>query len=164
MLAIGDITPGPALAHKAMAEAEVAARTVAGQRAAFDPAAIPEVVFSDPEIASVGLTYEQAEEQELSPSRSRFPLSASGRAQTLANAEGEVELVADGEGTVIGVHMAGPGVSELAGEAALAIEMAASLQDVALTIHPHPTLSESFAESAWAGLGLGLHVRSGQPG
>jgi dihydrolipoamide dehydrogenase len=157
VLAIGDITPGPALAHKAMAEAEVAAQTVAGRPAAFDPATIPEVVFSDPEVVSVGLTFDDAEQEGLDPKRGRFPFSASGRAQTLSNSKGEVEIVADRDGTVIGVHLAGPGVSELAGEAALAVEMSATLEDIALTIHPHPTLSESFAEAAWSALGLGLH-------
>ena len=157
VLAIGDITPGPALAHKAMAEAEVAAQTVAGRRAAFDPATIPEVVFSDPEVVSVGLTFDDAEQEGLDPKRGRFPFSASGRAQTLSSSKGEVEIVAVRDGTVIGVHLAGPGVSELAGEAALAVEMSATLEDIALTIHPHPTLSESFSEAAWGALGLGLH-------
>ncbi len=160
VLAIGDITPGPALAHKAIAEAEVAALTTAGRRAAFDPTCIPEVVFSDPEVASVGLSFSDARESGFDPIRSRFPLAASGRAQTLSRSVGEVEIVADRDGTVLGLHMIGSGVSELAGEAALAVEMGASLEDLALTIHPHPTLSESLAEVAWGALGHGLHVSS----
>jgi dihydrolipoamide dehydrogenase len=160
ILAIGDVTAGPALAHKAIAEAEVAAATAAGARAAFDPAAIPQIVFCDPEIASVGLTREEAVAAAGSGVRSfRFPLGASGRAQTLGPAVlGHVEVVADTEGAVLGVHMAGPLVSELAGEAALAIEMGATLEDLALTIHPHPTFSEALAESAWGALGNPLHA------
>jgi dihydrolipoamide dehydrogenase len=136
-LAIGDVTPGPALAHKAMAEAEVAARTAAGQRAVHDPECVPMVVYSDPEIVSVG--------QVSSPSLStrRLPLRSSGRALTLGRHDGFVEVVSDAAGTVLGVHIVGPGVSELAGEAALAIEMAATIDDLALTVHPHPTLSEA---------------------
>ena len=160
ILAIGDVTAGPALAHKAIAEAEVAAATAAGARAAFDPAAIPQIVFCDPEIASVGMTREEAVAAAGKDVKSfRFPLGASGRAQTLGPAVlGHVEIVADAESVVLGVHMAGPLVSELAGEAALAIEMGATLEDLALTIHPHPTFSEALAESAWGALGKPLHA------
>lgn len=160
VLAIGDVTPGPALAHKATAEAEVAALTAAGRPASFDPACIPQVVFSDPEVASIGLTFDAAQKSGYDPQRCRFPLAASARARILSRARGEVEIVTDREGTVLGVHMTGPCVSELAGEAALAVEMGASLEDLALTIHPHPTMSEALAESAWVGLGRGLHVAS----
>ncbi|HVR30709.1 MAG TPA: dihydrolipoyl dehydrogenase, partial [Thermoanaerobaculia bacterium] len=151
VLAVGDVTAGPALAHKAIAEAGVAAATAAGKRAAFDPAAIPQIVFCDPEIASVGMTRDQAEAEVGDDVKSfRFPLAASGRAQTIGPAvPGHVEIVADPTGVVLGVHLAGPRVSELAGEAALAIEMGATLEDLALTIHPHPTFSEALAESAW---------------
>jgi dihydrolipoamide dehydrogenase len=158
--AIGDITPGPALAHKATAEADVAVTAAGGRRAAFDPAAIPAVVFSDPQIATVGLTPEQATEAGADAVSFRFPLSASGRALALARPEGYVEIVADRSGgTVVGVHMVGAGVAELAAEAALAIEMAATVEDVALTIAPHPTLSEALAEAAMGAAGRPLHVR-----
>jgi dihydrolipoamide dehydrogenase len=158
--AIGDITPGPALAHKATAEADVAVTAAGGRRAAFDPAAIPAVVFSDPQIATVGLTPEQATEAGADAVSFRFPLSASGRALALARPEGYVEIVADRSGgTVVGVHMVGAGVAELAAEAALAIEMAATVEDVALTIAPHPTLSEALAEAAMGAGGRPLHVR-----
>ncbi|MDQ1490185.1 MAG: dihydrolipoamide dehydrogenase [Actinomycetota bacterium] len=161
--AIGDITPGPALAHKATAEAEVAVTAAGGRRAAFDPAAIPAVVFSDPQVATVGLTVEQATEAGAVATSFRFPLSASGRALALARPEGYVGIVADrggaGGGTVLGVHMVGAGVAELAAEAALAVEMGATLEDVALTIAPHPTLSEALAEAAMGALGRPLHVR-----
>ncbi|MDX1384156.1 MAG: FAD-dependent oxidoreductase, partial [Thermoanaerobaculia bacterium] len=158
ILAIGDITAGPALAHKATAEAEVAALTVAGRPATFAPLAVPEVVFCDPEVASAGMSVAAAE-AELGAARSfRFPLAASARARTLGAATGQAEVVADGDGTVVGVHLAGPGVAELAGEAALAVEMGASLEDLALTIHPHPTVSEALAEAAHGALGTPLHV------
>ena len=151
--------PGPALAHKAIAEAEVAAATAAGKRASFDPAAIPQIVFCDPEIASVGMTRDEAVTAGAEVESFRFPLSASGRAQTIGPAvAGHAEVVADGEGVVLGIHLAGPRVSELAGEAALAIEMGATLDDLALTIHPHPTFSEALAESAWGALGNPLHA------
>jgi dihydrolipoamide dehydrogenase len=172
--AIGDITPGPALAHKATAEAEVAVTAAGGRPAAFDPAAIPAVVFSDPQIATVGLTAEQAAEAGADPRRIhlapdrittfRFPLSASGRALALGRPEGYVEVVAErgggpAGGTVLGVHMVGAGVAELAAEAALAVEMGATTEDLALTIAPHPTLSEALAEAAMGALGRPLHVR-----
>jgi len=160
VFAIGDITPGPALAHKATAEAEVAVAAAGGRRAAFDPATIPAVVFSDPQVATVGVTAEQAREAGADPAGFRFPLSASGRALALARPEGYVEIVADrADGTVLGVHMVGAGVAELAAEAALAVEMAATVADVALTIAPHPTLSEALAEAAMGALGRPLHVR-----
>ena len=162
--AIGDITPGPALAHKATAEAEVAVAAAGGRRAAFDPAVIPAVVFSDPQVATVGLTAEQAAEDGADASTFRFPLSASGRALALGRPEGYVEIVTErgggpAGGTVLGVHMVGAGVAELAAEAALAIEMGATAEDLALTIAPHPTLSEALAEAAMGALGRPLHIR-----
>jgi dihydrolipoamide dehydrogenase len=162
--AIGDITPGPALAHKATAEADVAVTAAGGRRAAFDPATIPAVVFSDPQIATVGLTAEQAAEDGADATTFRFPLSASGRALALGRPEGFVEIVAErgggsAGGAVLGVHMVGAGVAELAAEAALAIEMGATAEDLALTIAPHPTLSEALAEAAMGALGRPLHVR-----
>jgi dihydrolipoamide dehydrogenase len=150
ILAVGDVTAGPALAHKATAEAAVAGLTLAGRPAAFEPATVPAVVFTDPEVASVGLSASQAEAAGAAVIRHRVPLGASGRARILGRPSGFVEVVADGDGTVLGVHMAGPGVSELAAEAALAVEMAATVDDLALTIHPHPTVSESIAEAAGA--------------
>ncbi len=158
ILAIGDVTEGPALAHKATAEAEVAARTAAGLPAAFDPAAVPAVVFADPELATVGLTRAEAEAAGIETTAFVFPLGASARARTVAADLGHVELVADADGTVIGAHLAGPGVSEMVGEATLAIEMAATVEELAATIHPHPTVSEGLLEAAHGALGLPLHV------
>jgi len=157
--AIGDVTAGPALAHKATAEAEVAAHVIAGRPAAFDPAAIPEIVFSDPEVASIGLTEASAANQGIEAAVFRFPFAAGSRSRTLGDTAGFVQLVADEAGTIIGAQLAGAGVSELAGEMALAIEMSATVDDIAATIHPHPTMSEAIAEAAHGLGGLPLHVR-----
>lgn len=157
--AIGDVTAGPALAHKATAEADVAAKVIAGQAAAFDPAAIPEIVFSDPEVASIGLTGATAAEQGIEASVFRFPFAAGSRSRTLGDTAGFVQLIADEAGTIIGAQLAGAGVSELAGEMALAIEMSATIEDIGATIHPHPTMSEAIAEAAHGLAGLPLHVR-----
>jgi dihydrolipoamide dehydrogenase len=157
--AIGDITAGPALAHKATAEAEVAAEILSGRRASFEPAAIPAVVFADPEIASVGLSEQQARAAGIDVAVGQFPLSASARARTLAAAEGLVRMVVDrASDVVVGVQMSGPHVCELAGEAALAIEMMASPEDLAATIHPHPTISEGIREAAALLAGRPLHM------
>ena len=154
--AIGDLTPGPALAHKASAEASVAVDALCGDAAAFDPAAIPVVVFSDPEIASLGPCAGPGLES------SRFPVGASGRAATLGEDLGFVEVVSDEEDdTVLGVHIVAPHASELIAEGMLAVEMGATLEDLALTIHPHPTLSEMVGEAAGLGVGRPLHIRRG---
>jgi len=153
ILAIGDVTAGPALAHKATAEAEVAAHTVAGLDATFDPAVIPAVVFSDPEIATVGMTRAEAEAAGAEVIAYSLPLGASGRAKTLGAKVGQLELIADTAGTILGANLAGPNVSEIVGEIALAIEMAATVEEVAATIHPHPTMSEGLFEAARGLLG-----------
>jgi dihydrolipoamide dehydrogenase len=157
--AIGDITAGPALAHKATAEAGVAAEILSGRRARFDPAAIPAVVFADPEVAVVGLSEQQARDEGIDVAIGQFPLAASGRARTLAAPDGLVRVVIDRQNdVVVGVQMVGPHVSELAGEAALAIEMMASPEDLAATIHPHPTISEGIREAAAILVGRPLQV------
>lgn len=157
--AIGDLTPGPALAHKAMHEAAVAAEALSGRRAAFQPAAIPAVVFSDPEIASAGLDPAAAKAQGLDAQVATVPLATSGRAATLGADEGFMQIVADrADGTVVGVHIVGPQASELIAEGVLAIEMGATLDDLALAIHPHPTLSEQFGEAAHLALGRPIHM------
>jgi dihydrolipoamide dehydrogenase len=163
--AVGDVTPGPALAHKATAEAEVAAMSVSGKAARFEPAAIPAVVFSDPEIASVGLTEEDARNLGLDVGIANFPMSASGRAAILGSRVGFARLVVDRmSDSVVGAHLAGPHVSELAGEVALAIEMGASPEDLAGTIHPHPTISESVHEAALLAVDRPLHFMSDSAG
>jgi dihydrolipoamide dehydrogenase len=157
--AIGDVVAGPALAHKATAEAAVAAEALSGLPAAFDARAVPEVIFTDPEIATVGLTEAQAREAGLDPVVATFPLAASGRAGTLGERDGFTRLVTDrATDRVVGVHIVGPHASELVAGGALAIELMASPGDVAATIHPHPTLSEGLHEAAALALGHPIHV------
>jgi dihydrolipoamide dehydrogenase len=157
--AIGDVVAGPALAHKASAEAVVAAEALSGRRAAFDPMAIPVVVFTDPEVATVGLTEAEARAQGMDARAATFPLAASGRAGTLGARDGFTRVVADAAtDRVVGVHVVGPHASELIAGGALAIELLASPGDVAGTIHPHPTLSEGLREAAELLLGRPVHA------
>lgn len=157
VFAIGDLVTGPALAHKASAEAEIAVEAILGKAVAFQPAAIPAVVFSDPEILTVGEPIAGAEERGLTVHR--FPHSASARAMTHRDPSGATYVITDVMQTVVGIHAVGPHVSELAGEAALAVEMAATIEDLSLTIHAHPTMSETIAEATWLARGMPLHIR-----
>ncbi len=147
--AVGDITGEPMLAHRAMRQGKVAAEALAGRPAAFDNVAIPAVVFTDPEIAWCGLGEAQARDQGLPVKVGKFQWAASGRAATLGRSDGLTKVMADASsGRVLGVGIVGPGAGELIAEAALAVETAALAEDVALTIHAHPTLSESLMEAA----------------
>ena len=125
-------------------------------------AAIPAVVFADPELATVGLTASEAADAGIAVERFVFPLRASARARTVGEPVGHIELIADREGTVLGANLAGPHVSELVGEVAFAVEMAATVEELAATIHPHPTVGEGLVEAAHGVLGLPLHV-TGRP-
>jgi dihydrolipoamide dehydrogenase len=137
------------LAHRAMRQGRVAAEVLAGRPAAFDNVAIPAVVFTDPEIAWCGLGEAEARERGLDVKVEKFPWAASGRAATLGRSDGLTKLIADAaSGRVLGVGLVGPGAGELIAEAALAVETAALVEDVATTIHAHPTLSESLMEAA----------------
>jgi dihydrolipoamide dehydrogenase len=145
----------------------VAVEALSGRRAAFQPAAIPAVVFSDPEIATAGLSAEAAAAQGIDVRVADVPIASSGRAATLDAHQGFMQVVAErGDGAVVGVHIVGPHASELIAEGVLAIEMGASLEDLALTIHPHPSLSEQYGEAAHLALGRPLHMSlvSGQQG
>jgi len=147
--AVGDVTGEPMLAHRAMRQGKVAAEALAGRPAAFDNVAIPAVAFTDPEIAWCGLSEAQARNQGIEPKISKFQWVGSGRAATLGRSDGLTKLVADARsGRVIGVGIVGPGAGELIAEATLAIETAALVEDVAATIHAHPTLSETLMEAA----------------
>jgi dihydrolipoamide dehydrogenase len=147
--AVGDVTGEPMLAHRAMRQGKVAAEAIAGQPSAFDNVAIPAVVFTDPEIAWCGLSEAQAKAQGIEPKVSKFQWAASGRAATIGRSDGLTKLVADAQsGRVVGVGIVGPGAGELIAEATLAVETAALVEDVAATIHAHPTLSETFMEAA----------------
>ncbi|MEN3283372.1 MAG: dihydrolipoamide dehydrogenase [Solirubrobacteraceae bacterium] len=147
--AVGDVIAGPALAHRAYADARVAVDALAGRPAAFDVRAMPQVVFSDPEVASTGLTEGEARAEGFDVAVATVPLAASGRAATLGASSGFTRVVVDrATEQVLGVHVVGPHASELITEGTLAVEMAATAYDLAATIHPHPTLSESVAEAA----------------
>lgn len=147
--AIGDLTGDPMLAHKASHEGKVAAEAIAGQEAAFDPRAIPSVAYTDPEVAWAGLTESEAVDSGAEYEKATFPWQASGRALSLARPEGLTKLLVDPESRrVLGAGMVGPNAGELIAEATLAIEMGADAEDLALTIHPHPTLTETVMFSA----------------
>jgi len=147
--AVGDVTGEPMLAHRAMRQGKVAAEALAGRPAAFDNVAIPAVVFTDPEIAWCGLSEAQAKGQGLTVKVAKFQWAASGRAATIGRSDGLTKLVADASsGRVLGIGIVGPGAGELIAEATLAVETAALVEDVAGTIHAHPTLAESLMEAA----------------
>ena len=156
--AIGDVAGGMLLAHKAYQEAKVAAEVIAGEPAAFDNVAIPAVIYTDPEVAWAGLTETEAVEQGYEIVTGTFNFKASGRAMTLDATDGFIKAIADAETKqLLGVIAVGRGVSELIGEATLALEMGAFLEDVGLTIHAHPTMSEAFQEAVEAALGKAVH-------
>ena len=158
--AIGDVAGEPMLAHKAAHEGRAAVDAIAGDRnVEFAPAAIPAVVFTDPEIAWAGLTETEAEKQGIKVSVAKFPWGASGRAISLGRTDGVTKLIIHPESErVLGVGICGPGAGELISEGVLAIEMGATAQDMAMTIHPHPTLSETVMESAEVFFGHATHV------
>ncbi len=157
--AIGDIAGEPMLAHKASHEARVAVDTIAGEKVAFEPLAIPAVVFTDPEIAWAGLTENQAKEKNINYETAKFPWAASGRATTIGRSDGVTKLILDPESQrILGVGICGPGAGELIAEGVLAIEMGANVTDLKLTIHPHPTLSETIMEAAEAFFGQSTHM------
>ncbi|MBI1381822.1 MAG: dihydrolipoyl dehydrogenase [Planctomycetaceae bacterium] len=157
--AIGDIAGQPMLAHKGSKEGLVAAAVIAGQNEEYDSRCVPAVIFTAPEMASVGLLEEQAAAAGHKVKVGKFPFAASGRAMSLMETEGFVKVVADAEtDEVLGVHMVGPEVTELVAEAALAIEMHATSEDLARTIHAHPTLPEAMMEAAEAVHGMAVHI------
>jgi dihydrolipoamide dehydrogenase len=157
--AIGDVVGEPMLAHKASHEGRTAVEAIAGHKVAFEPNAIPAVVFTDPEVAWCGLTETQAQEESREIKVAKFPWAASGRAVTLDRPDGMTKLLIDPKSErVLGVGMVGAGAGELIAEGVLAMEMGALARDVALTIHPHPTLSETLMESAEVFFGTSTHV------
>jgi dihydrolipoamide dehydrogenase len=159
--AIGDVAGQPMLAHKASKEAEVAAEIIAGHKAEMDARCIPAVIFTDPEIASAGLTAEEAEKKGRKIKLGKFPFAALGRAIANADTEGFVKVVIDASSSeVLGIHVVGNGASDIIAEAALAIEMGALAQDVGLTIHAHPTLPEAIMEACKASLGEAIHIQN----
>jgi dihydrolipoamide dehydrogenase len=159
IFAIGDVVGEPMLAHKASHEGRVAVEVIAGENVAFAPRAIPAVVFTDPEIAWAGLTESQAAKENRKVSIAKFPWGASGRAITLDRTDGLTKLILDPETErLLGVGLVGPGAGELIAEGVLAIEMGANATDLKLSIHPHPTLTETVMESAEVFFGQATHV------
>jgi dihydrolipoamide dehydrogenase len=159
IFAIGDVVGEPMLAHKASHEGRVAVEAIAGHKVAFEPNAIPAVVFTDPEVAWCGLTETQAQNENREIKVAKFPWAASGRAVTIDRPEGMTKLLFDPQTErVLGVGIVGAGAGELIAEGVLAVEMAALASDIAMTIHPHPTLSETVMESAEVFSGTSTHI------
>jgi dihydrolipoyl dehydrogenase len=157
--AIGDCVPGPMLAHKAEEEGVVAAETIAGQKVHMHYKSIPNVVYTWPEIAAVGLTESQVKESGRQYRVGKFPFSANGRARTMGESAGFVKFIADARtDELLGAHLVGPNVSELVAEVVLGFEYRASADDIGVTVHAHPTLSETTKEAALATLGRALHI------
>jgi dihydrolipoamide dehydrogenase len=149
IFAIGDVSDNPMLAHKATHQGKVAAEVACGEPAIFDPKAIPSVVYTDPEVAWCGLTEVQAKEEDIPYSKSEFPWAASGRAIAVGANQGKTKILFDEESkTVLGVGIVGPSAGDIISEGMLAIEMGSDVEDISLTVHPHPTLGETFALAA----------------
>lgn len=158
--AIGDIAGQPMLAHKASHEGIIAAEVISGKNRVYDAKTVPAVIFTDPEIASAGMTEEECKAAGYKDLKiGKFPFGANGKAVSLMETDGFVKYIADAKtDIVLGVHIVGPEASNLISEAVLAIEMGATLEDIALSIHPHPTLGETMMESAEAALGHAIHI------
>ncbi len=157
--AIGDIVAGPPLAHKASYEGKVAAEAISGKKSEIDYIGMPAVVFSDPEMASVGYTEQEAKEAGIEVKVAKFPFAANGRALSLNETDGSLKLITRKEdGLVIGGQIVGPNASDLIAEIGLAIEAGMTAEDIALTVHAHPTLSEITMEAAEVALGTPIHV------
>lgn len=157
--AVGDVVGQPMLAHKASHEGEVLAEVIAGKNAINDARQIPNVVFTHPEIASSGLGEQEAKDQGFDIELGKFPFSASGRAMAIDETKGFIKVITDKkDNRILGVHIVGPEASDLISEASLAIEMGAFAEDIALTVHPHPTLGEAMMEAAKHALGEAVHI------
>ena len=162
--AVGDVTPGPMLAHRAIRQGKVAAEVINGLPSAFDNRAIPAVVYTDPQVAWCGLSEKEATLQHIDVKITRFPWSASGRAATMGTPEGLTKLILEPEtGRILGAGVVGRNAEGLIAESVLAIEMGALAEDIALSIHPHPTLSETEAEAAEIFFGSTTHFIDSQP-
>ncbi len=161
----GDVTGAPLLAHKAMREGVVAAEVIGGDRsAAYDPVAVPNCVYTDPEVATVGLSEEEAKAAGYDVRVGKFPLVASGRARTMNESDGLIKLVGDRKSDLLlGMHIVAPQAESLIGEGVIALEMGATLEDIGLSIHPHPTLTESIMDAAEAAHGKAIHLVNPKP-
>jgi dihydrolipoamide dehydrogenase len=165
IFAIGDVTGAPLLAHRAMKQGVIAAEVINGDRsAAFDPVAVPNCVYTDPEVATVGLSEEEAKGAGYEVRVGKFPLAASGRARTMNEGEGIIKMVADAKtDLLLGMHIVAPQAESLIGEGVIALEMGATLEDVGLSIHPHPTLTEGIMDAAEAAHGKAIHIINPKP-
>jgi len=165
IFAIGDVTGAPLLAHKAMKEGVVAAEVIAGDTSsAFDPVAVPNCVYTDPEVATVGLSEEEAKSAGYEVRIGKFPLIASGRARTMNESDGLIKLVGDAKtDALLGMHIIAPQAESLIGEGVIALEMGATIEDIGLSIHPHPTLTESIMDAAEAAHGKAIHIVNPKP-
>ena len=160
VFAVGDVTGAPLLAHRAMKQGVVAAEVIGGDRAAaFDPVAVPNCVYTDPEVATVGLSEEEAKAAGYEVRIGKFPLAASGRARTMNETDGLIKLVGDAKSDLLlGMHLVAPQAESLIGEGVIALEMGATLEDIGLSIHPHPTLTEGIMDAAEAAHGKAIHI------
>ncbi len=160
IFAIGDITGAPMLAHKGMKEGVIAAEVIGGDKsAAYDPVAVPNCIYTDPEVATIGLSEEEAKERGHEVRIGKFPLAASGRARTMNESDGLIKLVGDARtDMLLGMHIVAPQAESLIGEGVIALEMGATLEDIGLSIHPHPTLTEGIMDAAEAAHGKAIHV------
>lgn len=165
IFAIGDVTGQPLLAHRAMKQGVIAAEVINGDRsAAFDPVAIPNVVYTDPEVATVGLSEEDAKAAGYEVRVGKFPLAASGRARTANETEGLIKLVGDAKSDLLlGMHIVAPQAESLIGEGVIALEMGATLEDIGLSVHPHPTFTEGLMDAAEAAHGKAIHILNPKP-
>ena len=157
--AIGDVSTGPMLAHKASYQGKFVAEVITGNKSSYENVVVPAVIFTDPEIAIVGLSEQEAQGKGLKVKIGRFPFRASSRAITKNTTQGFVKIIAnEKDNKILGVEIIGNEVSDLISEASLAIKMNSTLEDLASTIHPHPTLSESLMEAAEATVGKAIHI------
>jgi dihydrolipoamide dehydrogenase len=165
IFAIGDVAGAPLLAHKGMKEGVVAAEVIAGDKsAAYDPVAVPNCVYTDPEVATVGLSEEEAKAKGHEVRIGKFPLAASGRARTMNETDGLIKLVGDAKtDMLLGMHIVAPQAESLIGEGVIALEMGATLEDIGLSIHPHPTLTEGIMDAAEASHGKAIHIVNPKP-
>jgi dihydrolipoamide dehydrogenase len=165
IFAIGDVSGQPLLAHRAMKQGVVAAEVISGDKsAAFDPVAIPNCVYTDPEVATIGLSEEEAKAKGYEVRIGKFPLAASGRARTMNETDGLLKLVGDAKtDALLGMHIVAPQAESLIGEGVIALEMGATLEDIGLSVHPHPTLTEAIMDAAEAGHGKAIHILNPKP-
>jgi dihydrolipoamide dehydrogenase len=158
---IGDVSGPPMLAHKATKEGEICAEVLAGKKSAKDWVTVPGVIFTEPEIATAGLTEAQAKEQGIQFKVGKFPFAALGRAVSMGETDGFTKMITDTQsGRVVGIHIVGPNASDLISEAVLALETVATAEDISLSIHPHPTLGEAMMEAAAHSLGHAIHIQN----